>query len=334
MRLLILGGTRFLGRHLVEAAQARGHEVTLFNRGQTNPDLFPELARLRGDRLGDLTALKKGAWDAVIDTSGYTPSAVEASAKILSGRADHYTFISTVSAYREPLASGLDETAPLHAPPEDDSLPVGPETYGPLKAGAEEALQQAFDGASLIIRPGLIVGPHDPTDRFTYWPSRLARGGEVLAPGSPDRQVQFIDARDLAAWCLDLLEAGTGGVFNASGPKRPLTMAQMLQAIIDGVDGEAQLSWIPEDYLLDAGVQPWTGIPLWLPRSLNTIMEISIQAALQHGLRFRPVTETAADTLAWDHSRGSSIVNAGGLNPARELALLEAWHAQQDAGKP
>lgn len=334
MRLLVLGGTRFLGRHLVEAAQARGHEVTLFNRGQTNPDLFSEVAQLRGDRQGDLTALKQGDWQAVIDTSGYTPSAVRASAKILSGRAEHYTFISTVSAYREPLASGLDESAPLHTPPADGSVPVGPETYGPLKAGAEAALRQTFDGAALIVRPGLIVGPYDPTDRFTYWPSRLARGGEVLAPGSPDRRVQFIDARDLAAWCLDMSESRTDGVFNASGPKRPLTMAQMLQAILDGVDGEAQLSWIPEDYLLDAGVQPWTGIPLWLPESLNAIMEVSIQAALQHGLRFRPVKETAADTLAWDNARGSSIVNAGGLNPARELALLEAWHAQKAADQP
>ena len=185
MRLLILGGTRFLGRHLVEAAQARGHEVTLFNRGQTNPNLFPELPQLRGDRQGDLAALKDGDWDAVIDPSGYTPSAVKASAKILSGRADHYTFISTVSAYREPLFSGLDESAPLHSPPEDDTVPVGPETYGPLKAGAEAALQQAFDGTSLVIRPGLISAdiPFNaaidrfPTVKLFWTPSSLMTAG-------------------------------------------------------------------------------------------------------------------------------------------------------------
>ncbi len=332
MRLLILGGTRFLGRHLVEAAQTRGHEVTLFNRGQSEPDLFPELNQLRGDRQGDLSALGTAGWDAVIDTSGYTPSAVSASARVLSGRTNHYTFISTISAYREPLVSGSDESVPLHLPPLDASDVVGPETYGPLKAGAEAALQETFNGTSLIIRPGLIVGPYDPTDRFTYWPSRLARGGEVLAPGSPDRQVQLIDVRDLAAWCLDLSEAGIGGTFNAAGPERRLTMAGMLQAVSDGVEREAHFNWIPEDFLLEAGVQPWTGIPLWLPKSLNAILEVSIQAALDQGLKCRPLAETAADTLAWDRSRGASIVNSAGLNPARELALLEAWHAQAGAG--
>ncbi len=316
----------------MEAAQRAGHDVTLFNRGRTQPELFPELTKLRGDRDGDLSALESGRWDAVIDTSGYTPSAVRASAETLSSRADHYTFISTISVYREPLVRGQDESAPLHEPPKDDTADVGPDTYGPLKAGAEAALAHAFEGTTLIIRPGLIVGPHDPTDRFTYWPSRLARGGEVLAPGKPERQVQFIDVRDLADWCLELAEAGIGGVFNASGPKLRMSMAQMLQTIMKGVQGAAQLTWIPEDYLLDAGVQPWTGIPLWLPESLNALLEVSIQAALDHGLNFRPLADTAADTLAWDHSRGTSIVNAFGLNPARELALLEAWHARKGAG--
>jgi 2'-hydroxyisoflavone reductase len=328
LRLLILGGTRFLGRHLVDLGRARGYQITLFNRGRTEPDLFPDLPQLQGDRQGDVKALTQGRWDAVIDTSGYTPSAVRASAEILSGRAGHYTFISTVSVYQEPLPSGLDESAPVHPPFGDGSEVVGPETYGPLKGAAEAALRQSFDGKALIVRPGLIVGPYDPTDRFTYWPSRLARGGDVLAPGSPDRRVQFIDVRDLANWCLDQSEAGLSGVYNAVGPQHALTMGEMLGTILTAVDGEATLSWIPEDYLLSAGVSPWTDIPLWLPDSLNTLMEISIQAALDQGLSFRSLASTAADTLAWDRTRGASVVNAGGLNPGRELALLEAWHAQ------
>jgi 2'-hydroxyisoflavone reductase len=331
LRLLILGGTRFLGRHLVELGVSRGHEMTLFNRGRTEPDLFPDLTLLQGDRAGDLAALETGSWDSVIDTSGYTPSSVRASAKVLSGRVRHYTFISTLSVYKEPLERGLDESAPLHPPPKGNADTVEPETYGPLKAAAEAALTDTFDGTSLILRPGLIVGPHDPTDRFTYWPSRLARGGEVLAPGNPDRRVQFIDVRDLASWCLDLSETGTAGVFNVSGPKRPLSMKAMLDSVLKAVDGQADLTWIDENYLLDAGVQPWSGIPLWLPESVNAILEVSIKAALDNGLKLRSIKRTAADTLAWDRSRSSSIVNAGGLNPARELALLEAWHAQMDA---
>src|SRR5260221_13589599 len=231
MRLLILGGTAFVGRHLVEAALARGHTVTLFNRGRRNPDLFPELERLRGERPDDLAALRGREWDAAIDTSGYTPRAVAASAGLLAEAVAHYTFISTISVYADEMPAGTDENGPLSQMPEDKAgtEEVTGETYGPLKVLAEQAAEAAMPGRVLTPRPGLIVGPYDPTDRFTYWPARVARGGEVLAPDGPDVPVQFIDARDLAAWTLDSVEAGRTGVFNLTGPAQPLTFGDLLE---------------------------------------------------------------------------------------------------------
>lgn len=321
-----------MGRHVVDAALARGHDVTLFNRGIHNPELFPEARRLTGDRHGDLQPLREGRWDAVIDTSGYTPQTVRAAAAALADRARHYTFISTISVYEEAGDGQLNEDSDLLHLPDGASDEVGPETYGPLKAAAEQVAQEIFKDHCLVIRPGLIVGPHDPTDRFTYWPVRLDRGGEVLAPGVPDRTVQLIDVRDLARWLVDQVERQVTGVMNAAGPGSQLTMASFLERCRQAVEAEAELVWIDESFLLDAGVAPWTEIPLWLPKDMNAIMQVSIDRALASGLTFRDLEETARDTLSWHRGRPSSeILPTHGLNAARELALLEAWRAQREA---
>jgi 2'-hydroxyisoflavone reductase len=218
MRLLILGGTIFLGRHLAELAMAEGDTVTLFTRGKHNPDILPPAERIKGDRATDLHLVEGRRWDAVVDTSGYLPEVVRASAKLLAGSVGHYTFISSISVYRDFRTLGIDEGYPCGEMPEAAAQTVTDETYGPLKALCERAVAEELPGRALHIRPGLIVGPHDPSDRFTYWPERVARGGEVLAPDSPHRVAQVIDARDLAAWILSSLREGLTGVFNATSP--------------------------------------------------------------------------------------------------------------------
>src|SRR6478672_8232941 len=225
MRLLVLGGTQFLGRHLVEVALREGDAVTIFHRGRTNPDLFAgQVERISGDRDGGLDALAGGEWDAVVDTCGYVPRVVAASARALADRCGHYTFVSTESVYGDVGEPGLDESAPVAVLDDPATEVVDGETYGGLKALCEEAAEAAMPGRVLNVRPGLIVGPHDPSDRFTYWPRRLARGGEVLAPGSAEGLVQVIDARDLAEWAVRMVEGGKTGVYNATGPENPLTM--------------------------------------------------------------------------------------------------------------
>ncbi len=244
MKLLILGGTEFVGRHLVEAALERGHEVTLFNRGQTNPDLFPDLEKLRGERDGNLEALKGGRWDAVMDTSGYAPRVVHASASLLAEAAAHYTFISSVSVYADMSEIGLNEESALGELEDKTVEEITDKTYGPLKALCEQVVQNAFPERSLILRPGLIVGPHDPTDRFTYWPWRVAQGGEVVAPGDPNARTQIIDARDLAEWSIRLVEAGQTGIYNAVGPDRPLTLRSALVTAKALTASDAAFTWV------------------------------------------------------------------------------------------
>ncbi|MGA9531842.1 MAG: SDR family oxidoreductase [Anaerolineales bacterium] len=328
MNLLILGGTVFLGRHLVQAALDANHQVTLFNRGKTNPDLFPDVEKLRGDRNGDLGSLESGRWDAVIDTCGYEPSAVEKTSTLLSDNAGHYTFISTISVYGDPTRSDLDETAPTAELTKSEGVEVSNETYGPLKAACERTVQAQFDGPALIVRPGLIAGPHDPTERFAYWPRRMARGGEVLAPGKPGRPVQLIDVRDLADWIVQSVETDLEGVFNATGPAKELTMESMLKTCAKMADSEVTLTWIPDEFLLEAGVAPFTGLPLWLPEGHNGLMEIDNEKALSEGLDFRPLADTARETYEWDQERGGRIHRGPGIDPARELALLQVWETQ------
>jgi 2'-hydroxyisoflavone reductase len=335
MKLLILGGTRFLGRHLVDAALARGHEVTLFNRGQTNPGLYSEIETLLGDRDGGLDALAGGQWEAVIDTCGYFPRLVRDSAQALVGAAGHYTFISSISVYADETtvsihSSGvIDENSPVGTLEDERVEEITGETYGPLKALCEEAVQTAFPEGALIIRPGLIVGPHDSSDRFTYWPARLARGGEVLAPGDPQMPVQIIDARDLAEWNIRLVEDRVTGVFNATGPATRLAMREVIETCQQVAAVSSEITWANEEFLLEQQVVPFTELPLWLPEAVWGISQVNISRALAAGLQFRPLAETVADTLAWAQSRPMDYKWLNGLNPERETELLAAWWERQ-----
>ena len=326
MRLLVLGGTEFLGRHLVEAALARGHDLTLFNRGRTNPDLFPDVEKLRGDRDGDLEALRGREWDAAVDVHARIPRQVQAAAEALA-EIEHYTFVSSISVYSDFSRAGIDETAPLHeydpAMGEEDM-----EFYGARKAECERIVAEAFPARALIVRPGLIVGPHDPTDRFTYWPRRIARGGEVLAPGEPEQRVELVDARDLAAWTVRMVEERQTGTYNAAGPEYTLTMDKMLQECRAAAGSDAELVWVPDEFLLERGVGEWMELPLWLADpEWRGMLETDSSRAIEAGLSFRPVAETARDTLEWDRTRGD-YEPAAGMAPEREAELLEEWRSR------
>jgi 2'-hydroxyisoflavone reductase len=331
MELLIIGGTVFLGRHLVEAAIERGHGVTLFNRGQHNAGLFPDIEKLRGDRAGDLSALRGRRWDAAVDTCGYVPRVVRASAELLADAVDHYTFVSSISVYAEFRQVGIDESAPVGTLEDSSVEEVTGETYGPLKALCEQAAEQALPGRVLNVRPGLIVGPHDPTDRFTYWPRRVAQGGEVLAPGRPEHGAQIVDVRDLAAWMVEMVEACQAGVYNATGPEYRLTFGRLLDECRAAGGGDARFTWVGERFLLDSGVQPWTDVPLWVPESdpENAGFDaVNCSKAIAKGLRFRSLAKTIGDTLAWDATRPQDEELRSGLSRAREAELLESWRAQ------
>jgi 2'-hydroxyisoflavone reductase len=342
MRILFLGGTVFLGRHLVEAALGRGHTVTLFHRGRSNPDLFAGVRgveRVLGDRdggLGGLDALDTPRWDAVIDTSGYVPRVVGAAATRLAGSVDHYTFISSVSVYGDLRTVGVDETSPVATLEDPATEEVTGATYGALKARCEQVVEQALPDHTLVVRPGLIVGPYDPTDRFTYWVWRLADGGSVLAPGRPERLVRWIDARDLAAWTLDRVEAGTTGVFNVDGPAAaPVSMWQLLASCRNASGTESELIWVDEEFLREQGVAPWSELPLWIPESDPESAGwpgVSIERALAAGLGFRPLDTTVQDTLAWTLARPADRTWRAGLRRERESELLAAWRATRQAG--
>jgi 2'-hydroxyisoflavone reductase len=331
MKILILGGTVFLGRHLVEAAQARGHEVTLFNRGEHNPELFPDLEKLRGDRKGDLSALAGRQWDAVIDPSGYVPRVVRASAELLSQSADHYTFISSLSVYAENHLHGVDESGKVATIEDETTEEVTGETYGALKALSEQAAEAAMPGRVLNIRPGLIVGRYDPTDRFTYWPYRVSLGGETLAPERPDYAVQVIDVRDLAEWNIRMVEAGKTGVYNATGPDYRLSLRTLLETAKAVSDSDAIFTWVSADFLAEHNVQPWSEMPLWIPgEEYAGFHTISVQKAIQDGLTFRPLANTIADTLAWVNARPADHQWKAGISREREAELLGAWHQRGD----
>lgn len=329
MKLLVLGGTVFLGRHIVAEALAHGHEVTLFNRGQHNPDLFPEVEKLRGNRNGNLETLRGRRWDAVIDTCGYIPRLVRASAELLAQSVEHYTFISSISVYADFRAPGLNENAPVGRLQDEVVEEITGETYGPLKALCEQAIENAMPGRALIIRPGLIVGPHDPTDRFTYWPYRVAQGGEVLAPGHPDRPVQIIDVRDLAKWIVRMVEAGKTGTYNATGPDYTLTIGHLLETCRSVSRSNATFMWIDEGFLLAVGVQPWMELPLWVPdtEEYRGFSAVNCTKAISDGLSFRPLAETIQDTLAWVTTRPSDTPWRAGLKREREKELLQQWHS-------
>jgi 2'-hydroxyisoflavone reductase len=324
MRLLILGGTIFLGRHLAEQALARGHTLTLFNRGQHGPDLFPQAEHLRGDRKSDLAALESRTWDAVIDTCGYIPRDVRASAGLLASRVDHYTFISTISVYPTYEKIGTAEGDPVGTLADPTVDEVTGDTYGPLKALCEQAAEEAMPGRVLTVRPGLIVGPNDPTDRFTYWPWRIARGGPFLAPEHPGYLVQYIDVRDLAAWTLSMVEAGRTGIYNATGPVAPQPLGELLDACAEAAGTRLEPVWASAAFLEEGGVQPWVELPLWLPDTPEYagFSQVSIAKALAEGLTFRPTVTTCADTLAWARTRPLDQQWRAGLAPEKEAELL------------
>ena len=327
MKLLIIGGTRFLGRALVDEAQSSGNELTLFNRGRSGPDLYPDIEQIHGDRDGGLGALAGRRWDAVIDTCGYVPRLVRAAAEYLADRVDHYTFISTLSVYAEPIPAGLDETGALGVLAEETVEEITGETYGPLKALCEQAATEAMAGRALHVRAGLIVGPHDQSDRFTYWPARVARGGEVLAPVAPAYGVQFIDVRDLARWTLLATAARLRGSYNVTGPRRPLPIGQLLDTCRAVSGSDARFTWVDEAFLLDHEVAPFTELPLWVPAEYGGFNAFNIDKAVAAGLTFRPVADTVRDTLAWAGQRPADYEWRNGLAAERETVLLAAWHA-------
>lgn len=330
MRILVIGGTRFLGRHFVQLARERGHQVTLFNRGRTNPELHAGLERITGDRDGGLGVLAGRTWDAVVDPAGYFPRIVGASARALRGAAERYLFVSTISVYAEPIAVGADESAPVARIADPTVEEITGETYGALKALCEEVVREVWGERATIVRPGLIIGPDDTTDRFPYWPRRMSRGGEVLAPGSPDAPTQMVDVRDLAGWMVSLLERGIGGTFNGTGPAGPLTLGACLERVRAAVGSDAQLTWVSEEFLKAHDVQPWLQMPLWLHAAEQSLDTVSIARALAAGLTFRPLEDTARDTLAWERALVTDARPASPtLTAEREAEVLAAWHARR-----
>lgn len=347
MRILILGGTKFLGRAVVDAARAGGHTLTLFNRGQHDPAAYPEVEQVRGDRtLGDVDGgfapLSGRRFDAVIDTAAYLPGQARAAAAFFAPRADHFTFVSSISVVADVSQPGHDESAAIkHPTPEqqkeiaalkvEGSLSAAKlgERYGPLKVLCEETVAAAMPGRALIVRPGLIVGPFDPSDRFTYWPVRFRRGGTVLAPGRPERVVQFIDARDLAEFMVRLIEARTTGTYQVTGPDAPLPFGDLLAACARVAAGRgappSTLRWIDEAWLVAQDVAPWMGLPLWIPESMGDMagfMRADFAKARAAGLAFRTLDATIAATLDWDDTRAKDAPRGAGISAEVEARLL------------
>jgi nucleoside-diphosphate-sugar epimerase len=324
MRILIIGGTRFLGRHLVETALARGHEVTLFNRGKSNPDLFPQLETIIGDRETDTNKLQGRRWDTAIDVAGYLPRIVHLSAQALETSVSRSVFISTISVYPNFKKIGINESDPVGKLEDETVEEITGETYGPLKALCENVVQEIYGERALIIRPGLIVGPHDPTDRFTYWPVRVARGGDVLAPEEPEALTQIIDVRDLSEFTLKLIEEDASGVYNATGPDYELTMGKILNVSKQVSGSNANFKWASVEFLNQNNVAPWSDMPAWAPEDEEGagFARLDISKAIRAGLRFRPLEETIRDTLEWAGTRPADHAWKAGLTPEREAEVL------------
>ena len=342
MRLLILGGTGFIGPYQVRYALERGHQVTIFNRGRQHMEWPGPVEELLGDRnTGDLKSLEGRDWDVCIDNPTTLPFWVRDAGRSLQGRIKNYVFISTISVYADDKMPA-DESAPVAAytgadPLAEtlDSFHAHAELYGPLKAESEKEAEKQFPGKATIIRPGLIVGPGDETDRFTYWPVRLSRGGEVLAPGDGSDPVQIIDARDLAEWTIRMAEARAVGTYNATGPAHPLTMRQMLTGIASAIHANPTIEWVPTDFLKAEKVEAWSDMPTWIPGRGDTagFGRRSIKKAIANGLTFRPLSQTASDTLAWfkqEPAERQEKLKAG-IAPEREKEVLAKWAA---SGKP
>jgi 2'-hydroxyisoflavone reductase len=355
LKILVLGGTGFLGPHFVAAARAHGHSLTLFNRGKSAPDRFSaaeyaDIEQLRGDRKTDMTALEGRTWDSVLDTSAYLPGDVTRSATLLADKVKHYLIISTISVYARMDTPGMDEAGELAKLADPTVQEITGETYGGLKALSEQAAEAAMPGKVTVIRPGLIVGPGDPTDRFTYWPARFDRGGEVLAPAPEDGPTQFIDVRDLAEFILLCLERRTLGTFNADaqagsilfGPflrtcqdvAKALSTPECAKAPCPTLPGaESSITWVPADFLAEQKVAPWSDLPAWVPAEGDYagFGRISSARAAAAGLSYRPLEQTVRDTLQWwrDQPADRRAKPRAGLTAEREQAALAAWHARK-----
>ncbi len=326
MKILIIGGTLFLGRHIVESSLRDGHEVTLFNRGKRNADLFPGVEKIKGDRDSDLELLKGRKWDAVIDTCGYIPRIVEKSAQALSESAGTYVFISSISVYKDFSKAGINEEAELLQLENEADETLTNETYGALKAHCEERVLKHFPQNSLIIRPGLIVGPNDYTDRFTYWPVRVRRGGQVIIPDHTDYPIQFIDVRDLADLALRLVENEVTGIFNAAGPEKKFTFRQLLDACLPFAEKKVEFIGLPEEFLEESLNENGTYLPMSEAKGeWAGIEQVNCSKAIGHGLVFRDVKETVKHTLEWFGTLPENYEMKTGLKPEIEKKIIEKW---------
>jgi 2'-hydroxyisoflavone reductase len=330
MRILVLGGTRFVGRAYVEMALAVGNEVTLFNRGTTNPELFPDVEKVRGDRERDLSALAGRTWDEVLDPACYLPRVARISAEALRDAAPHYTFVSSLSAYGDIRSTGQDETGPVATMQDPTVEEITDETYGPLKVLAEREVQRVFGDGALILRPGFICGPYDSADRMPYWLRRLERDGEILAPEGPDFPVQLIDARDIAWFALTLASRGQGGLFNLCAPQEPHRLRDLLETAGRVVGNpHPDVTWASADFLLEHGLADFEAFPWWVPPQEFAFSRFDASRALAAGLEVRPIEDSFRSCWEWDRARGSVPLREGeGLSPEREAELLAAWHAR------
>ncbi|MEN8006322.1 MAG: twin-arginine translocation signal domain-containing protein [Candidatus Krumholzibacteriota bacterium] len=340
LKILVLGGTRFLGPAFVNEARSRGHEVTLFNRGKSNTHLYPDLVKLKGDRDGDLTALETGTWDICMDTSGYIPHMVKASAELLKGRVDQYIFISSISVYADFKERGLNEKSPVGVITDEEiatALTMKDITglnYGPLKALCEQAVSEVFGRKACNIRPGLIVGPRDRSDRFTYWPVRIAKGGEVMVPDKPEIPTQVIDVRDLAEFIVRCCEKDINGLFNATSPPEELTMGELFDTCKSVSGSDATFTWVDTEFLEENEVAAWSDMPVWVPLKGDDAGHpfVNVDRALKAGLTFRPISETVRGTLDWwatvsQERKDKPMIS--GVTAEREAELLAKWHAAQ-----
>lgn len=325
MNLLILGGTIFLGKHIVNAAIEKGHNVTLFNRGQHNPDWFPELEKIRGDRDGDLTELDGGKFDGVIDTCGYIPRIVKKSAEHLKDKAGHYTFISSISVYDNMSDMNITENSKTGEITDGNVEEMTMENYGPLKVLCENEVTKAFGENASIVRSGLIVGDGDFSDRFTYWIHRIKKGGKVIIPVSKGNNVQFIDVKDLAEWTVKITEEKISGIYNSTGPLETLTFNDFVNKCKEFSGSDAEFIYIDEKFLLEEEVIPYKDLTLWLPQESAGMNSVNISKAKKAGLKIRPLEQTLKDTVEYDLSRGPDFKLRTGLSDEKERELLEKW---------
>jgi 2'-hydroxyisoflavone reductase len=323
LNLLFIGGTRFIGRNMAEVALSRGHSVTLFNRGQVDPDGLPGARTIQGDREADLDRLKEGEWDGVVDTCCYLPTTLRKSISALSGRANQYVFISSISVFEQDIPPGTDEDGPTLVAKDEEATEWEMEQYGGLKAACERMLYRDFDGLATVVRPGLVAGPGDYADRFTYWPVRLHAGGEVLVPDRLDQPIQWMDVRDMATWTIDLIENGQTGTFNATGPESPLTLREFFDRINACGGNRANLIPVPTKDLEAANLETWVDLPMILPfdGSGDGTFQVSVRRAMDTGLTYRTLEQTALDTAEWWKTQGSRQMKVG-VKPEIEKTLI------------